>query len=67
MSNKITLKQFTGKSKKTGEEFKCFQLIAGSFSTLIFPRSKIEYEYLENYLNKSAHEDFQDDGDALFD
>ena len=58
MSNKITLKKITGKSKRTGEDFTAFELRAGLFSTLIFPRTKVETAYLDKFLKEDAHADF---------
>lgn len=66
MSNKITLKKFTGKSKKSGKDFQAYELRAGLFSTLIFPRDKIQEQYLDKYLSDSAHEEFKEGLDDVF-
>ena len=62
----ITLKKITAKSNKTGKDFQAYELKAGLYSTLIFP-SPLEMEYLDKYLVESAHEDFKNDGENLFD
>lgn len=62
MSNKITLKKMTGKSKRTGEDFTAYELKAGLYSTLIFPRTKVEAAYLDKFLKDEAHSDFKDGG-----
>lgn len=50
MNNKITINPFSGKSSKTGKEYHCFKLEIGDWSTLIFPRSKFERDYIESVL-----------------
>ena len=59
--SKITLKKFEGISKKTNKPFQAYQLVVGHFSTLIFPRSEIERDYLDNFLKDEAHAEFLDE------
>lgn len=51
-TNKLQLifKPYTGKSKKTGKDFKCYQLQIGKWQTLIFPRSVFEFEYIDSIV-----------------
>ena len=60
--SKITLKKVTGKSKRTGKDFSAYELRAGHYSTLIFPRSLIESDYLDKFLQEEAHDEFTDGG-----
>lgn len=48
----------TLKSKKTGQDFEALELKAGEYTTLIFP-SKFEKKYLQEYIEKEAHNAFQ--------
>lgn len=50
-------------SKKTGKEFKALKITLGLYETLVFPNS-LELDYIEKYLVKNAHEDFQGDLDV---
>lgn len=59
-----TLSLLEGTSKKTGKSYKAIKLVAGEYSCLL-PATKIEVLYLQNYIKKKAHADFQADGDEL--
>lgn len=58
---KCKLKQVTGKSKKTGKDFKAIELTIGLYHTLLFP-SDIEMDYLVRLNEEAAHADFTDGG-----
>lgn len=49
----IKLENFTGKSKN-GNTFTCFKLFIGEFSTLLFPRSDMERNYLQKIIDENA-------------
>ncbi len=42
----IKLEKYEGTSKKTGRPFEAFKLTLGEYSTLLFPRSEMEKNYL---------------------
>lgn len=46
-----------GKSKKTGKEYEAIKLAIGDWSTLVFPRSPFEMNYIKKVLNANADED----------
>lgn len=48
----IKIEEFKGVSKKTGKEFNCFKLTIDEWETLIFPKSKFEYDYIKGILNQ---------------
>lgn len=41
-----------GESKKTGKEYRALKVSIGDWSTLVFPRSRFEMDYIENYLRE---------------
>lgn len=47
----IKLENFTGKGKN-GNAFNCFKLYIGEFSTLLFPRSDMERNYLQKVVDE---------------
>lgn len=47
----IKLENFTGKAKN-GNSFSCFKLYIGEFSTLLFPRSDMERNYLQKIIDE---------------
>lgn len=57
---------YKGKGKESGKDFTCLKVEIGTWSTLCFPKSKFEMEYIEDYMNrledhrkKESVEDFQ--------
>lgn len=50
--NKIFIQEYKGHSKKTDKDFQCFKLEIGDWSTLIFPKSKFEYNYIKGILDE---------------
>lgn len=52
MNKEITVTKYIGKSKKTGNEFRAVQLRIGDWSTLVFPRSNFESEYIFKILDE---------------
>lgn len=48
----IKLEHFQGTSK-SGKPFTCFKLYMGEFSTLLFPRSDMERNYLEKIISEN--------------
>lgn len=52
MSNNIEVKIVSGKSKKTGNAYEGIQLTIGDWSTLVFPRSRFEMEYIRQQLDE---------------
>lgn len=59
MKNNVIIKEFTGKSKKTGKEFTCLELKIGNYSHLFFP-TPIEKEYILKRVTEQAHNEFQE-------
>lgn len=53
----MNAKIVTGKSQKTGKEYKCIEVKVGAYTGRLFP-TPAEIAYLEMYLQKQAHEDF---------
>lgn len=53
MNNDITVSIYNGKSKKTGKNFQAIKLEIGDWSTLVFPRSAFELQYIKNILGSS--------------
>lgn len=51
-------KIISGTSKK-GKEYKALKINIGEYETVLFP-TKIELLYIEDYLKKQAHNDFQE-------
>lgn len=47
-----------GTSKK-GKEYTALKIIIGEYEALLFP-TKIEALYIQDYLTKKAHEDFNE-------
>lgn len=52
-----TIRIKTLKSKKTGQDFEALELVAGKYTTLIFPNA-VEMDWLKAYIKKTAQEDF---------
>ena len=50
MNDKIYVEKVTGKSKKTGRDYNAVKLSIGDWSTLVFPRSKFEADYIFNII-----------------
>lgn len=48
----INLSLYQGKSKKTNKAFECLKLDIGEWSTLVFPKSKFELEYIKKQLEE---------------
>lgn len=46
-----------GKSKKTGKEYEAIKLSIGEWSSLVFPRSAFEMNYIKKVINDNANED----------
>lgn len=57
----LSIKPFVGTSKKTGKEFKAFELTIGEWSTLVFPRSSFEYSYIEKLVGTGYEMDLDDE------
>lgn len=47
----IKLENFSG-TGKNGNPFSCFKLHIGEFSTLLFPRSEMERNYLQKVIDE---------------
>ena len=52
--SKIAIDKYTGKSKKTGQDFTCLRLVIGDWSTLVFPRSAFELKYILDTLEAES-------------
>lgn len=50
MENDVIVSIHNGKSKKTGKPFQCIKLEIGEWSTLVFPRSSFELNYIKSIL-----------------
>lgn len=50
MNEDIIVSIHKGKSKKTGKDFECIKLEIGDWSTLVFPRSAFELNYIKQIL-----------------
>ena len=50
MNDDIIVSIHKGKSKKTGKDFECIKLEIGDWSTLVFPRSAFELNYIKQIL-----------------
>lgn len=55
----IKLENFTGTSKE-GKKFDCFKLIIGDYESLLFTRSNMERNYLQNIIDKGGIFDVED-------
>ena len=51
--NNITIDKYTGISKKTKKEFTCLKLQIGDWSTLVFPRSAFELQYILGIIEEN--------------
>lgn len=40
----------TGESKKTGKPYEAIKVTIGEWSSLVFPRSRFEMDYIKNYM-----------------
>lgn len=56
----IKLENFTGHSNKSGKDFECIKLTIGDYSTLLFPKSDMERNYLQNIIDKGGVFDVED-------
>lgn len=45
-----TISIFTGTSKKTGKDYTAIKVQVGKWSTLVFPKSTFELDYLREVL-----------------
>lgn len=41
----------SGKSKKTGKEYEAVRVQIGDWSSLLFPRTRFEMEYIKRVIN----------------
>lgn len=48
----MNLEIVNGKSNKTGKEYKALKVSIGDWSTLVFPRSRFEMNYIESYMKE---------------
>lgn len=46
------IKLFEGKSKKNGKPYTCLELSVGTWTTLYFPQSKFEMDYIKKHLTE---------------
>lgn len=51
MNNTISVSLIEGKGKKSGKPYKAIKLEIGDWSTLVFPRSQFELNYITGVLN----------------
>lgn len=49
----IALEKYQGTSK-SGKKYDCFRLLIGDYETLLFPRSKMEFNYLTKVIDENA-------------
>lgn len=47
---KINIEVVEGNSKKSGNSYKAIKLSVGEWSTLVFPRSSFEMNYIEKII-----------------
>lgn len=50
MNNEISVSIYNGKSRKTGKNFQAIKLEIGDWSTLVFPKSHFELNYIKKIL-----------------
>lgn len=55
---KPSIKIGTGKSNKTGKEYKYLQVTIGEYEGRLFP-TKAECAYIQSLMREDAHKDFQ--------
>ena len=55
MKNDIYVELYTGKSKKTGKDFEAIKVTIGDWSSLVFPRSGFELNYIKKVLGENAN------------
>jgi hypothetical protein len=46
----MNIEIYQGKAKKTGNEFEAIKLTIGDWSTLVFPKTQFEMDYIKQYL-----------------
>lgn len=49
--NEITVEVQTFKSKKTGNNYEALKLSIGEWSTIVFPRTRFELNYIKSFLS----------------
>lgn len=53
MENDIVVSIYQGKSKKSGKDFECIKLDIGDWSTLVFPKSEFELNYIKKVIKEN--------------
>lgn len=53
----ITVDIVKGKSKKTGKDYEAIKLSIGEWSSLVFPRSPFEMNYIKKVITANDNED----------
>lgn len=56
MNNQIIVSKITGKSSKTGKQYNAVKLEIGDWSTLVFPRTQFEANYIYGILEAQDEE-----------
>lgn len=57
----MQLEQIQGTSKKTGKKYTAYCVKIGKYRTPLFFPSEIELDYIQNHIQRQAHQDFKGD------